>query len=72
MTHVTFPQWLADMQSAGLISTKKADKPKREAAAMLGVTDDTITNLLSGKTSFDLRYRLACRALLHRLEPYGS
>ena len=66
----TFTDWLAEMQSAGLIPTGKLDKPKQTAAAMLGVSDDTITNLLSGKTPFDTRTRLACRALLHRMGAY--
>lgn len=67
----TFSQWLADMQSAGLIGKGKADKPKRTAAEMLGVTDDTITNWLNDRVPVDKRTLLACRALLHRLEPYG-
>ena len=65
-----FSDWLEEMQSAGLIGTAKSDKPKAKAAAMLGVTDDTITNLLNERVPFDERTRLACRALLHRLEPY--
>lgn len=67
----TFTNWLADMQSAGLIGTSKASKPKRTAAEMLGVTDDTITNWLNDRVPVDRRTLLACRALLHRLEPYS-
>lgn len=66
----TFADWLAEMQSAGLIPTDKKSKPKAFAAGLLGVTDDTVTNLLSERVPFDVRTRLACRALLHRLEPY--
>lgn len=66
----TFKQWLSDMQGAKLIGTRKADKPKRKAAELLGVTDDTITNLIHERVPFDIRTRLACKALLHRLEPY--
>jgi len=71
-TMTTFAQWLADMQSAGLIPTSRSEKPKAVAAGLLGVTDDTITNLLTERVPFDLRTRLACRALLHRMPPYGS
>ena len=66
----TFAQWLAEMQSAGLIPTDKKSKPKAFAAGLLGVTDDTITNLINERVQFDARTRLACRALLHRLDPY--
>lgn len=66
----TFAAWLAEMQSAGLIPTSRSDKPKAVAAGLLGVTDDTVTNLLSERVPFDMRTRLACRALVHRLEPY--
>ena len=66
----TFANWLSDMQDAKLIGTRKADKPKRRAAELLGVTDDTVTNLLNERVPFDVRTRLACKALLHRLEGY--
>lgn len=66
----TFADWLAEMQSAGLIPTEKKSKPKAFAAGLLGVTDDTITNLINERVPFDTRTRLACRALLHRFDPY--
>jgi len=67
----TFADWLAEMQSAGLIPTRRSEKPKAVVAGLLGVTDDTVTNLINGRVPFDARTRLACRALLHRLEPYS-
>ena len=66
----TFTNWLSEMQDAKLIGTRKADKPKRSAAELLGVTDDTVTNLIQCKVPFDQRTRLACKALLHRLDGY--
>ena len=67
----TFADWLSDMQDAGLIGIEKSAKPKSTAAEMLGVTDDTITNWLNDRVPVDKRTLLACRALLHRLEPYS-
>ena len=64
MTPECFDQWLADMKSAGLVTSKK------EVAALLGVTDDTITNY--SKRGGPHILALACRALIHRLEPYNQ
>jgi len=60
----SFANWLAAMTAAGLISSK------RDAASLLGVTDDTITAYL--RRGADLRTALACRALFHRLEPWPT
>ena len=59
----SFTNWLASMTAAGLISSK------REAAELLGVTDDTITAYL--RRGADLRTALACRALYHRLDAWN-
>lgn len=66
----TFANWLAEMQDAKLLGVRKSEKPKRKAAEMLGVTVNTVTNLLNEKVPFDKRTRLACKALLHRLDEY--
>ena len=63
MTPKAFTQWLADMRSAGLAMTD------RQAAKLLGVHYNAITRYR--QKGADQRTALACRALLHRMEPYG-
>lgn len=57
-----FVQWLAEMKSAGLA------RSDAEAARMLGKSADMIVRYK--KQGTDRTVALACRALLHRLEPY--
>lgn len=64
MTADQFNAWLADMQSAGLITSKQ------DAAKALGVTDDTITKYT--KRGGSTMLALACAALYHRIEPFGD
>lgn len=64
MTSEQFCNWLADMQSAGLCTSDA------HAGRMLGVGPHTIVNLK--KRGADRRTALACRALLHRMTPYGE
>lgn len=64
MTAEQFQSWLADMRSAGLA------KSDAECARLLGVSANGL--LLMKKNGTDRRTALACRALLHRMEPYGS
>lgn len=63
MTPDAFNTWLADIKSAGLA------RSKAEAARLLGVHVNTITKRL--EQGADRETALACRAILHRLEPYG-
>jgi len=62
MSPAAFAHWLAEMKSAGLARSDAA------AARMLGISANSVVSLK--KNGADLRTALACRALLHRLEPY--
>ena len=62
MTPESFTNWLASMREAGLISSD------RQAAELLGVTDDTITNYK--RRGADRKTALACRSLFHRLSAW--
>lgn len=62
MTPETFTRWLADMRSAGLA------RSDAECGRLLGVSANSVVTMKS--RGADLRTALACRALLHRLEPY--
>jgi hypothetical protein len=64
MTPDSFTSWLAAMRLAGLA------RSDAECARLLGRTDDTI--IAYKRRGADLTVALACRALLHRLEPYGE
>lgn len=64
MTPISFTAWLADMKSAGLARSDAA------AARLLGVSANSVVKMKRNGT--DQRTALACRALLHRLEPYSS
>lgn len=64
MTPQSFRQWLADMKSAGLA------RSDAECGRLLGKTADTILSYKNRGT--DRATALACRALLHRMEPYGE
>ncbi len=64
MTPEAFTKWLADMKSAGLA------KSDAECARLLGAHPNS--NLHRKKNGADRETALACRALLHRLDPYGS
>lgn len=62
MTADTFKQWLADMKSAGLA------RSDAECARQLGIHVNSVVKMK--RNGSDQRTALACRALLHRLEPY--
>jgi hypothetical protein len=62
MTPDQFHKWLAEMKSAGLA------RSDAECGRLLGKSDDTIVRMK--KAGADQTTALACRALLHRLEPY--
>lgn len=64
MNATAFTQWLADMKSAGLA------RSDAECARLLGKSDDTVVSYKRKGT--DRTVALACRALLHRMTPYGS
>lgn len=56
--------WLYAMKSAGLA------RSDAECADLLGVTESEIAGMK--ERGADRRTALACRALLHRLQPYGE
>ena len=63
MTPESFTAWLADMKAAGLA------RSDAEAAKLLGIHKNAV---YKRKTQgADQETALACRALLHRLEPYS-
>ena len=62
MTPESFRNWLADMKSAGLA------RSDAECARLLGVTANGLSKMKRNGTTRVTA--LACRALLHRLEPY--
>lgn len=57
-----FQEWLAEMKASGLARSDAA------CGRLLGVSANTI--LAMKRYGTDTRTALACRALLHRLEPY--
>lgn len=65
MTPAAFVAWLAEMKSAGLA------RSDAECARLLGLSANSIV-LMKQTRGTDRRTALACRALLHRLEPYGE
>lgn len=64
MTNDAFKAWLAEMKSAGLA------RSNAECARLLGISANSVVAMK--RNGCDRRTALACRALLHRLEPYGS
>lgn len=67
MTANDFQRWLDDMKAAGLARSDAA------AARSLGLSPNAIVLIKRyGTNGADQRTALACRALLHRLEPYGE
>ena len=64
MTAEAFNRWLADMKSAGLA------RSEAECGRLLDVAPNTLTSYKRRGGSRSLA--LACRALLHRLTPYGD
>ena len=67
MTPAQFHAWLAAMKAAGLA------RSDADCARLLGVSPHTVVHMkregVTGATA--ARTALACRALLHRLEPYA-
>lgn len=63
MTPDAFFRWLADMKLAGLA------KSDAECGRLLGKSPDTIVRMKH--YGADRTVAIACRALLHRLEPYS-
>jgi hypothetical protein len=62
VTSEQFAQWLADMKVAGLA------RSDAKCAELLGLSANSVLAMKQRGT--DRRTALACRALLHRLEPY--
>lgn len=64
MTPAAFTIWLAAMKAAGLA------RSDAECGRLLDISADTVVRLKRDGT--DRRTALACRALLHRMKPYGE
>lgn len=62
MTPTAFIEWLAAMKAAGLARSDAA------AGRLLGVSANTVVKFK--RDGADRRTALACRALLHRMEPW--
>jgi hypothetical protein len=69
MTADDFKGWLEAMQAAGKVRTGHGHKA--DAAALLGVTFDRISQFEKGGTA-QKQTDLACAALLAGLEPYSA
>lgn len=63
MTADAFTSWLTEMKEAGLA------RSDAECARLLGVSANSVVAMK--KQGADTRTALACRALLHRLQPYS-
>lgn len=63
MTQEQFTRWLADMKSAGLA------RSDAQCAKLLGISPNSVVAMK--RNGAGTRTALACRALLHRLEPYA-
>lgn len=63
MTADQFTRWLAEMKAAELA------RSDAECARLLGISANSVVAMK--KNGADLRTALACRALLHRMEPYA-
>lgn len=63
MTAEAFTNWLTEMKSAGLA------RSDAKCAELLGISANSVVAMK--KNGADLRTALACRALLHRMEPYS-
>lgn len=63
MTADQFTRWLAEMKSAGLA------RSDAKCAELLGISANSVVTMK--KNGADVRTALACRSLLHRLEPYS-
>lgn len=64
MTADDFTRWLSAMKEAGLA------RSDAECAKMLGISANSVVSIK--RNGADTRTALACRALLHRLEPYAA
>jgi len=64
MTAPQFVAWLAAMKAAGLA------RSDAECARLLGISANSVVTMKD--RGADRRTALACRALLHRLEPWAD
>jgi len=63
MTADQFTRWLAEMKDSSLA------RSDAKCAELLGISSNSVVTMK--KQGADLRTALACRALLHRMEPYA-
>jgi hypothetical protein len=64
VTREQFIKWLDEMKASGLA------RSARDCAKLLGITPAMITRYKKGDAKISTVTGLACRALLHRMEPY--
>lgn len=64
MTAEDFCSWLKEMKSANLASSDA------KCGDLLGVSANTVLKMKADGA--DTRTALACRALLHRMQPYSA
>lgn len=69
MTPMQFNQWLADMQSAGLI--RSGHGHIQDAADRLGISRERVRQMMRDGT-VQIQTDLACQALLAGLQPYPT
>jgi len=63
MTPAEFNDWLAAMKAAGLANSDAG------CGRLLGISANAVVKLK--RRGADMRTALACRALMHRMEPWG-
>ncbi len=63
MTAAQFTEWLAAMKAAGLARSDAA------CSRLLGISANSVVTMKAKGT--DHRTALACRALLHKLDPWA-
>ncbi|HEX2753740.1 MAG TPA: hypothetical protein VHP34_11670 [Alphaproteobacteria bacterium] len=64
MTAEQFNHWLSEMKEAGLA------RSDAKCAELMGISANAVVEMK--KRGTDRRTDLACRALLHRMTPYGD
>ena len=64
MTPEDFIKWLEEMKAANLARSDAA------CARLLNIEPQHLLKMKKGRVPINRRSALACRALLHRMEPY--
>lgn len=69
MTPSDLQHWIDTCVHRRYFSTSR---PKTDAAAALGITDDALTKRLKGRARIRAETALACAAILAGLKPYSA